>query len=112
MLQKVEKCELWCTCFITKTEESFPTREREELPNRAKNFGREQERERKSKKKTATKKSKQQHKSVKMGELDIFVLFLSICGLKWLLFEKEQHNLYPSNTPHEKKRKKTRRKKW
>ena len=100
--------------FHSKTEESFPTREREELPNRAKNFGREQERERKSKKKkTATKKSKQQHKSVKMGEfLDILCAFSVNLRLKWLLFFEHQHNLYPSNTPHEKKRKKTRRKKW
>jgi hypothetical protein len=54
VLQKVEKCE-----------ESFCTREREELPNRAaKNFGREQEHK------------QPQHKSVlKMGELDILCFF-------------------------------------
>jgi hypothetical protein len=61
-------------------------------------------------------------KCVKNGRVGYFVLFLSICGLKWLLFFEHHSIIFiisdntrklSSNTPHEKKRKKTRRrKKW
>ena len=89
------------------------------------------ERESESKKKQQEQQQKKQtapaqHKSaLKMGELDIFfcVLFLSICGLKWLLFFEHQHNLYHpithdenSQAPHHARRRRERRheeeKKW
>ena len=73
--------------------------------------GSKSERE-KAKKKNSNKKKQTAAQKCKNGRVGYFVLFLSICGLKWLLFFEHQHNLYPSNTPHEKKRKKTRRKKW
>lgn len=50
---------------------------------------------RKAKKKTSATKKKQTaaaQKCVKNGRVGYFVLFLSICGLKWLLFF--EHNLY------------------